>query len=122
MSTQFSWKSRERLNMNKEEYVQFAKDNEELFIVAMEDFHPALNSRNKPMEISAQIAEIVYSEIREDIRKSTDSNPITEFQKFDAEIICTLANQVWFGIPESRSCRSHPAFNLVCDLAEGWEV
>ena len=107
--------------MNKEEYVQFAKDNEELFIVAMEDFHPALNSRNKPMEISAQIAEIVCSEIREDIRKSTDSNPITEFQKFDAEIICDLANQVWFGIPESLSVRSHPAFNLVCDLAEGWE-
>ena len=107
--------------MIESEYVQFAKDNQELFITAIRDFHPAISSWNKSMKITAKSAEQACGEIRKDIEKSTDSNPIAEFKKFESDIICTLANQVWFGMPESVGVRSHPAFNLVCDLAEGWE-
>lgn len=109
--------------MNQQEYIEFAKKNEVEMISAIRVFHPYHRDLDRPNKITAKAAEAACETIRQEIRQETqyDTDPVTQYKQYDADAIVSIANAVWFGMPESFESRSHPAFGIICDLAEGYE-
>lgn len=106
--------------MNKEQFVEYAKENEKVMLDAIRTFHPFYCNGSIEGEITAKQAEIFLDGLRAEISRE-GKDPVAQFKKYDADIIQNIANQVWIGMPESMESRNHPAFNLICNLAEGYD-
>lgn len=106
--------------MDKVEYLELARKNEDLIINAIKTFHPYFRT-HFPDVITAQSAELACSIARSEIKSTTNKNPIDKFLSYNTNDVMSIANEVWFGMPESMESRNHPAFFLICDLAEGYD-
>lgn len=109
--------------MNKEQYLEMAKENEDLMVRAIQEFHPYYAKADFIHEfpITAKAAEVACEAIRGEIKQATLVDPVVRYKEYDANAIQMIANDVWFGMPESSSSRSHPAFYMICELAQGYE-
>ena len=107
--------------MNKTEYINFARKNEAEMKSAIYTFHPYFaEGSNADYNISAPAAETACKVVRKQIKDETIESPIKQYLEYDADTIMSIANAVWFGMPESSSVRNHSAFAVVCELAEGY--
>lgn len=109
---------------DKAEFLTKARENEELMKMAIHSFHPYYVDPDFDTafsgEITAQRAEDACAVVRREIKRQTTEDPIKQYLEYDADIIVSIANAVWFGMPESMESRNHPAFGIVCELAEGY--
>lgn len=74
------------------------------------------------MEITAPNAERACQEIRQQIRKEEQDDPVERFDKAvtsaDVGEIMSLLNSAWFGVPESTSCWQIRGFAEAVDLLD----
>jgi hypothetical protein len=85
-------------------------------------YHPT-SGRKHNMPISAAGAEAACEAARNRILKDSTVPGIVRFdaavQSRNVEVLISLLNDAWFGMPESMSVRSEAGFHQLCDLCEG---
>ena len=104
-----------------DKYIALARENESLMIAAIREFHPYYVAKavyNEP--ITAPAAEAACAMIREQIKAEVTEDPVVGYKQYQADKVMRIANEVWYGMPESSSVRNHSAFAVVCELAEGY--
>lgn len=94
-------------------------------------YHPAAISwkkvRRKPyMKITAEMAEKACIPIRKDIVTKYDDIDVILLAKEAKEnrqgdVLHSIFNETWFGMPESTMVRSVRGFGLLCDLCSEYE-
>lgn len=100
-------------------YLSVARKNETLMIAAIREFHPYY-ATSYGGDITAPAAEAACAAVREQIKREVTEDPVVGYKQYQADKVMRIANEVWFGMPESSSVRNHSAFPVVCELAEGY--
>ena len=102
-------------------YLSVARENEALMIASIREFHPYYVAKAVYNEfITAPAAELACAVVREQIKTEVTEDPVVGYKQYQADKVMRIANEVWYGIPESSSVRNHSAFDVVCELAEGY--
>ena len=122
LAEQTKWEAQQLVA--KASYLDLARQNQELMKMAIHSFHPYYVDPDFGTafsgEITAQRAEDACAVVRREIKRQTTEDPVKQYLEYDADVIVSIANAVWFGMPESMESRNHPAFGIVCELAEGY--
>lgn len=112
--------------MNAEELVAYARQREDVLTQAIRDFHPVYHRQASDYQITAKAAEVACQDIRDELTSNAQidnrmEDPVVAFLRYDPDTLVAIANQTWFGMPESVEVRSHPGFFPICEVAEGYD-
>jgi hypothetical protein len=116
--------------MTENEWIAYAMEHRSDLATLLRRYHPVQRDpQSRPQEfvsdllpITAPTAEAACENIREDIRRNFEGDPVTHFeealQRRDVGTILGLLNQAWFGVPESTSCWRIPGFREAVNLMD----
>lgn len=109
--------------MTINEWMTEVKANQGLLREFISNYHPGMDTyRRKSMNITAPNAERACQVVRSEIKRSTISNPLVDFDNAVKENnwgkINSLLNSAWFGVPESTSCWQIKGFSEAVALME----
>ena len=99
------------------------KEHQEKLRALVERYHPGcVQPRDKSLTITAPNAESTSEMFRVRIKRSTKSDPITDWDNAIAnsnyDKIFNLISSTWLGVPESTDCWSLRGFSEAVDLLE----
>jgi hypothetical protein len=109
--------------MNKQEWLAYAKSNEGRLKHIIARYHPLSSPTYKgDMPITAPNAERACSQVREDIRRNSEGDPLVKFDEAlknrEWRTINVILNEVWFGVPESTLAWQIEGFKELIELIE----
>jgi len=108
--------------MTDDEFFNLATIHKDALLFIVRAYHPASKEPRPTLPITAYLAELACTEVRNQIAHSCgDIDPATEFEsrliKRQRFPLIQLLQETWFGIPESRELvQSLDGFNTLCDL------
>jgi hypothetical protein len=107
--------------MNSKEWLAYAQINRDALESIIARYHP-VNRRLSDLPITAPNAERACEEVRQDIKRNTEGNPLTKFRDAlasnDWKSINLVLNEVWFGVPESTLAWQIEGFREMINLIE----
>lgn len=109
--------------MTEREWLDTATAHRAALAALLRAYHPAnISARNPPMKITAVAAERACENVREDIRRNHEGDPVAQFDEAikggDVNTAMRLLDQAWFGVPESTSCWNIEGFKEAVDLLD----
>jgi len=111
--------------MNKSDWIAAVRGEAGTLRGFVSGYHPAaalFASPQNRLPITAPDAEAACAEVRRDIRREANGNPVERFDEAvaagDADAVYGFLNQTWFGVPESTSCWQIPGFASAVSLLE----
>ena len=109
--------------MDKQEWWAIFNQNQVDLRMLVQKYHPASNSPRPSIPITADAAEAACKQIRENIKATTPFDVLVTFDAAvhnnQANVLCNILTQTWFGMPEGASVREEPGFHSLCYLCEG---
>jgi hypothetical protein len=105
------------------DWLQKVEKNKVVLRQFLQAWHPSSQQMSgEKLPITAPNAENACAAIRESIKRREQENPLERWdralQKGDVQVIYSLLNSAWFGVPESTECWSIPGFKEAVDLLE----
>lgn len=111
--------------MTQEEWLEKARQDKELLLILVREFHPvylAQKGYTHGLRITAPNVERIRRGMLPAIAKTKGMDPIQQFEAAleskDVETLVSILNKAWFGVPESTDCWLMPGFAEACDLLD----
>lgn len=92
--------------MTKQEWLQRAKTDQDKLKKLIGNYHPLTRRLSESsIPITAPNAERACAQIRADIKRNSEGDPLTKFDEAltigNWKVINNILNETWFGVPES---------------------
>lgn len=110
--------------MTEQEWWGMATANESDLVDLIREFHPVNRQPGRrPQDwITAPTAEAACVQVRKDIRKNFEGDPVAQFhtaiEARNMAAVTSILNGAWFGVPESRECWRIPGFKVLVNLLD----
>lgn len=116
--------------MTEQQWIEYAKTHKDKLITFIRDWHPSSNGKVQyhELDITAKNAERACQIVRDKIQKEgKEKSPVEQFEfalaSNDIQVINSILNSAWFGVPESTGCWNQVGFreavNLMDELPKG---